>query len=787
MRKLSRRRFLKGASAAGVVLSSQSGGLHGLTLPARDDHDARSTLTGHVDVFLGTGGHGHTFPGATVPFGMVQLSPDTGTLGWDHCSGYHRDDRYILGFSHTHLSGTGVGDMLDFLLAPSTGPVYLDPGQEGQPGYRSRFSHDEEHGEPGYYRVTLRGDDDRPPIEAEMTATSRVGVHRYSFPAGAGNHFILDLAHGIIDTSDPPSVQPLQSRVLSAELHVEGKDTITGGRRYDAWASGRYIYFAMQFSKPFAAATVYEDGKHLPEAIREANGKSLKCALSFPMEKPDTIIVKVGLSAVSIEGAIKNLHAEVPAWDFDAARRAASHAWQHELARVQIETTNEAHKRTFYSGLYHAMVAPTLFSDVDGRYRGSDFQIHQLPTGASNYTTFSLWDTYRALHPLYTLMLHERLPDLLNSLIRMAEEGPAGVPVWPLQGFETGCMIGYHSAVVLAEAHAKGIAGVDYKHAYTLWRKRAMDDPYRGLPEYRSLGYLPCDTQEESVSKTLEYAYDDWAMAQLALAAGAGEDRQLLLKRSRNYKNVFDRSVSFVRGRLQDGKFADPFDPRAMGHSKRWRDFTESNSWEATFLNQHDVHEYMSLFDDDKTFLAKLDLLFHQSSDLPADAPPDITGMVGQYSQGNEPDHHVVYLYSYAGAPSKTQAQIRSLLETMYSDAPDGLSGNEDCGQMSAWYIMSALGLYAVDPVSGNYVFGSPLFDRATLDVGGGKRLVIRAINNGPDRPYIHHVTWNGRPHSKSWISHTELIQGGTLTFTMSAVANAGFGQALADRPPSFV
>jgi predicted alpha-1,2-mannosidase len=452
-----------------------------------------------------------------------------------------------------------------------------------------------------------------------------------------------------------------------------------------------------------------------------------------------------------------------------------------------IETSRADHKEIFYTALYHSFVAPTLFSDVDGQYRGMDLEVHSLRPGENNYTTYSLWDTYRALHPLYTLTQTERLPDLLNTLIRMAEQSPAGVPVWPLQAVETGCMTGYHSASVLAEAYVKGIAGVDYRKAYSLWNRRAFVDNYRGLIQYRDLGFIPCDQEDEAVSKTLEYAYDDWAVAHLARAAGAMEDHRRLLERSRNYKNVFDSSVKFMRGRLSDGSWASPFDAKGLGHFDKWRDFTESNSWQATFLNQHDVHEYIALMNGDQAFVQKLDLLFNQSSELPSNAPPDIAGMVGQYAHGNEPGHHVSYLYSYAGMPYKTQARARFLLETMHHNAPDGLAGNEDCGQMSAWYVMSALGFYAVDPVSGNYVFGSPLFDRASVHLGEGRVLTIATVGNGPDKPYIQSVTWNGKAYSRSWFSHADIVQGGTFVFQMGGSPEPSFGAAAAARPPSFV
>jgi predicted alpha-1,2-mannosidase len=774
-----RRNFLQLAA-----LSTLAGVPRGaLTLGGRQtsaETASTQNLTQFVDVFIGTGGHGHTYPGATVPFGMVQLSPDTWNGDWDHCSGYHRSDTSIMGFSHTHLSGTGVGDMLDVLLMPGRGMVRLEPGPRDNPavGYRSRFSHSDEYGEPGYYSVLLKDLG----IKAELTATARAGIHRYTLPADRSNHFIVDLEHGIFD---PSTKRP--TRVLSAEMQIVGKDTLLGGRRVGEWANGRHIYFAMRFSKPFRKAQLASGLELLPPSVTNSKGKALKCVLSFPTTSIQVMQVKVGLSGVSAEGALKNLDAEIPGWDFDSVRRAAHEAWERELRKVLIETSRQDHKKIFYTAFYHALLAPTLFNDVDGQYRGMDLAVHQLAANANNYSTYSLWDTYRALHPLFTLIQRERLPEMINTMVRMAEQSPAGVPVWPLQACETGCMIGYHSAPVVAEAYAKGIKGVDYAKAYGLWRKRAMTDNYRGLSQYRKLGFIPCDQEDESVSKTLEYAYDDWAVANLAHAAGANEEYQQLMERSRNYKNVFDPSMKFMRGRFADGRWADPFDPRGMGHSKKWRDFTESNSWQATFLNQHDVDKYMELFGGEKEFLAKLEELFEQSSDLPPDAPPDIAGMIGQYAHGNEPGHHVPYLYSYAGQPYKTQARVRFLLENMYHNAPDGLAGNEDCGQMSAWYIMSALGFYAVDPVSGNYVFGSPLFERASIDLGQGKRLVIETAENGPTKPYIQSVTWNGTPYSRGWFRHADIAQGGTLVFRMGERPNEQFGADKASRPPSFV
>ncbi|HET6806147.1 MAG TPA: GH92 family glycosyl hydrolase [Frateuria sp.] len=802
---VTRRRFLQGLGTL-AALGSAAGTMPGFAMGRRGSRQsATGTAEGvsrYVDVFIGTGGHGHTFPGATLPYGMVQLSPDTNDAGWDACSGYHQRDGSIMGFSHTHLSGTGASDMLDVLVMPAQGPVLLMPGERGLPdknyqshfdeaafastrlppdavgqpghGYRSRY--DGEQAQPGYYRVHLTDHD----ILAELTATLRAGLHRYTFHGEGDGHLLVDLAHGYHDDAKVPA------KVSDATLELIGDDLLVGSRRVHQWANGRHVYFAMKLSRPVARATLYAEDAVLPAGAREAQGKHLKAALHFIDAAREPLLVKVGISAVDIDGARRNLESEVPGWDFQGARQQAADSWERELSRIRVDSPSEPVKRTFYSALYHTMLAPTLFSDVDGRYRGMDLKVHQLPRGRHNYSTYSLWDTYRALHPLLTLFQPARVPDLVDGLVRMAAESPDGPPVWPLQGVETGCMIGYHSAVVIAEAQAKGFTGIDYARAWPLYRKRAMEDDYRGLTWYRKLGFIPSDKDWEAASKTLEYAYDDWAMASLAQAAGAHEDARHLRERSRNYRNLFDRKMTFIRPRGSDGKWLEPFDPRAMGHSDKWRDFTESNAWEATFLNQHDLYGYMPLFGGEQAFERKLDELFETSSALPGDAPPDIAGMVGQYAHGNEPSHHVAYLYAYTGAHHKTQKRVRMLLEKMYRPEPDGLAGNEDCGQTSAWYVLGALGLYAVDPVSTNYVFGSPLLDQAEVMLAGDRKLVVRTQGNGPDRPYIQSVRWNGKPWTRSWISHAELAAGGTLEFEMGATPNLKFGAAPADRPPSF-
>ena len=775
---LSRRNFLSALSAlplSRLIGRNALGAKTAADVPVSAPSPSHEEeVTKFVKIAIGTGGHGHTYPGATVPFGMVQLSPDTYNDGWDWCSGYHYSDNSIMGFSHTHLSGTGASDMLDFLLMPGTGPSKIFPGSRQNPGegYRSRFSHEEETAEPGYYSVILRDYG----IRAELSATERAGIHRYTFPQSDSSHFILDLVHAY--GSSP---------VLWANLKIIGNDTVVGGRSVKGWAPGSEIYFAMKFSKPFRSSEIVSDDKRLNAEIREAKGNSLKCLFNFETSKGEMVLVKTGISGVSIEGAQKNLDSEMPGWDFDKVRRGAHVAWSKNLSKINITTDNLRHKRIFYTAMYHMMVAPTLFDDVDGNYRGMDGKVHQVPSGLHNYSTFSLWDTYRAAHPMYTLCLGELVPDFVNCLARMSAESPDGVPIWPLQARETFCMTGYHSSSVFAEAVTKGFKGIDFSKVYPMLRKRAMDDDYRGLGYYRKLGYIPCDKEEESASKTMEYSYDDWAVAHVARAVGATEDAKLLVERSKNYQHLFDSSTGFIRSRLENGNWAEPFTSTEMGYSMQWRDYTESDPWETTFTVQHDPAGLIELFGGPQAFVEKLDTLFTTSSALPADAPPDIAGMVGQYAHGNEPCHHMAYLYCYAGAAHKTQDRVRRLLEMEYDDQPDGLAGNEDCGQMSAWYVMSSLGFYAVDPVSGNYVFGTPLFERAEVEVRPGKKLVVEAKRNSASDQYIQSVAFNGNPHPNLWFRHSDIANGATIVFTMGPRPNEQFGAGTEALPPSLV
>ncbi len=765
---ITRRSFLQTASAACASAA--------LPLPAfaAPQGEAANDPLRWVDPRIGTGGHGHCFPGSSVPFGAVQLSPDTYNDGWDWCSGYHLSDSSIMGFSHTHLSGTGCGDLLDFLVMAGTGPVKLTPGDRKNPdeGYRSRFSHLDEVSQPGYYSVLLKD----PNVKVELTSTERTGIHKYTFAGGGDAWLIVDLAHSYLTNAG--------SSVYSAELSHTEDDTLMGGHTTRAWGHDRQCFFTMQFSKKPTKVVLYSNDKPISNTS-ELKGDNLKAVAHFYTHAGEAIFVRTGISGVSAEGAAKNLRAEQNDWNFDKTRSAAQAKWREQLGRVQAEFASPEHKRIFYTGLYHMSLGPQLFDDTDGQYRGMDRAVHTLPAGQRNYTTFSLWDTFRAAHPAYTLMQTDRVPDFMNTLIRMAEQSEDGMPVWPLQGTETGTMTGYHSASVIAEAISKGIPGIDTEAAYRVMMKRAMDENFEGLGYYRELGYIPADRAGESVSKAFEYCYNDWAVAHVAKKLGKDDDAAMLRTRSTNYRHYFNPASQFMEPKLLNGKWATPFDPIEMGHMKRWRDYTESNAWQTSFGIQHDAAGLIELYGGREPFVKRLDMLFTVPSTLPPDAPPDIAGMIGQYAHGNEPSHHIAYLYVYAGAPHKTQARVRGIMETMYRDDPNGMEGNEDVGQMSAWYLLSALGFYPVDPVSGNYVLGSPLVDSATVHLGGGKTLEINVKRRGPKDAYVQSFTLNGKPQQRAWFHHSDIAQGGRIDLTMGPDPNMNLGTAAEHLPPS--
>ncbi|MCU0453611.1 MAG: GH92 family glycosyl hydrolase [Bacteroidetes bacterium] len=709
-----------------------------------------------VDPFIGTDAHGHTFPGATVPFGMVQLSPDTRVEGWDACGGYHSSDSSILGFSHTHLSGTGVGDYGDVLFAPTVGPVLWQSGSKGTPGYRSQFRHASESASPGYYRVTL---DDHGTL-AELTAGRRIGVHRYTFPDRDTANILIDLVHGI-----GPDV------VLDAFLKVTSDREVIGMRRSRGWANDQMIYFVAQFSRPFDRAVVQapDEGSALPSS----KGTKVKGAVRFLPAKGRVVTVRVGISAVDIEGARKNLSSEPGS--FDDIRRSAREAWSKALGRVEVDGGTKAQQRTFFTALYHTMIAPNVFSDADGRYRGMDGTV-RTATDFERYTVFSLWDTFRAAHPLFTILEPERTNEFIRSFLSIYEEGGT-LPVWELAANETWCMIGYHAVPVITDAYAKGIRGFDADHALRAMQASANKDHF-GLSFYRVSGYVPADKESESVSKTLEYAYDDWCIAEMARLMGKRDVEMEYLRRSQNYRNLFDPSVGFMRPK-HNGGWLEPFRPLAVTN-----DFTEANAWQYTFFAPHDAAGLQELYAGRGGHAAKLDEMFATQPVIEGRQQADITGLIGQYAHGNEPSHHIAYLYAYLGQPWKTQQRVRQIMDDFYTDRRDGLIGNEDCGQMSAWYVLSAMGFYPVNPGQPIYVLGAPLFSRMTIALPNGRSWTVLAEGAGTAQPYVRSTSLNGRSISRSWITHDEIVQGGALRFTMSREPHTGRGTAEADLPP---
>jgi predicted alpha-1,2-mannosidase len=715
---------------------------------------------------VGTAEHGHAYPGAIVPFGMVQLSPDTPLEGWDGCSGYHFSDSAIRGFSHTHLAGTGCGCLGDVLLMPTVGEVPLEAGSPGK-GYTSRFSHSQEKATPGYYRVFLQD----PKIMAELTATARCGFHRYTFPATADAHVVLDLVHGI------------GNKAVEASLNFENDTTISGSRISDGWGGQRAVYFVMQFSKPFSSFGLEQNKQRLSAGTRNSQGRELKGFVSFKTESKEEILVKVGISGTGIEGARKNLAGEIPGWNFDQVHEAAVRQWKDLFDMVQIETFDPHIRNTFYANLYLCCQAPVLFNDVDGTYRGMDRKNHP-GAGFQNYTTFSLWDTYRAEHPLLTLLQPNRVDDMIQSLLaEYRESGLHSTPIWPLWGNETWCMIGYHSVPVIVDAYFKGFRGFDAEAAYQAMRDTAMQDR-NGLKTYKELGYVASEPRGEATSRTIEYTVDDWCLAKMAEALGHQDDAQLFYKRCANSRNLFDRTVGFFRGRKANGTWRSPFVANALVGDE----YTEADAWQYAFGVQHDLPGLISLYGGDQAFIQKLDSLFAADSTIQTDIP-DISGLIGQYSQGDEQCHHVAYLYNYAGAPYKTQERVRQVMARLFNDTPAGQCGNVDCGQMAAWYVFSALGFYPVTPASGVYMIGSPVVKKAVVSLDSkkyhGNKFTVLVVHNSPKNIYIQSASLNGKPLAQTWLTHDQIAAGGTLRLVMGPKPNREWGLAQEVRPPA--
>lgn len=708
--------------------------------------------TREVDPFIGTAAHGHTFPGATRPFGMVQLSPDTRLTGWDGCSGYHYDDTVVYGFSHTHLSGTGVADYADVLLMPTLGAE--PPAVVPEHPYAARFDHSSEVARPGIYHVRLGN----PALDVELTATARVGIHRYTRyapsylpPGSEALGLVLDLRH--------------RDEVIEAWVEQVSPTELVGLRRSRSWARDQRVFFAMELSRPLVAVTSLAAPAEAD--ARRWEGQDVRLRLDLGPVDDEPLVVKVALSGVDVEGALENLRAEAPHWDFDAYTRDAYEAWRSTLAAVEVEGGTEAQRRTFYTALYHSLLAPNVFEDVDGRYRGMDLRVHDSP-GFTAYTVFSLWDTFRATHPLLVILQPERATDFVRTLLHQARTG-GNLVMWELWGNETWTMIGYHAASVITDAWAKGLRGFDAEEALRA-AIAAADADRLGLPGYRTQGYVPAEQEHESVSKTLEYAYDDWCIAQLADELGHTDVRDRFLRRAQSWENLFDPESGLFRAR-ENGGWLPNFDPREVNLH-----YTEANAWQYGFFVPHDVGGLVARHGGPAALEQRLDRLFTEPSVLAGREQVDITGLVGQYAHGNEPSHHAAYLYPYVGQAPKTQAWVRRIVDTLYSDAPDGLAGNDDCGQLSSWYVLSALGFYPLAPGSDAYVIGSPLFPRATIHLPGGGEFVVEARGVSSEAIYVQSATLDGTPHATATLRHEDIVGGGHLVLQMGPEPNPGWG-----------
>ncbi len=713
-------------------------------------------FTQFVDPLIGSGYHGHVFVGASVPFGAVQLGPNNETQGWDWCSGYHYTDSVLIGFAHTHLSGTGIGDLGDVVFMPVSEKFNPETEKETPFRWKSTYSHKNETAKAGYYALHV----DRYNVDAELTATERVGFQKYGFNDDGNSGIIIDLKYGTG-----------WDKVTKGTIKQVDKNTVEGLRFSSGWARDQQLFYYTQFSKDIKSFEILESDEETGD---------LTAFIKF--EGNGELMAKTGISPVSMEGAKNNLQAELTGWDFETVKNSAKEKWNTELGKIEVASNNTADKKIFYTALYHTMIAPSLFNDENGDYRGADREVHANP-GYNTYTTFSLWDTYRAAHPLYTLVQPERVNDFVNTMLDIYDQ-QGKLPVWHLHGNETNTMVGYHAVPVIADAYLKGFRGFDAEKAFEAMKAFAMRDE-RGLDYIKKQEYIPAESQVESVARAMEYAIDDWCIASMAKAMGKTEDAELFTKRSKYYQHYFDKDIQFVRGKMGDGSWRTPFDPISSQH--RNDDFCEGNAWQYTWLVPQDPEGLIQLFGGEEPFVTKLDSLFSIESTKVEGASADISGLIGQYAHGNEPSHHTTYLYAYAGQQWKTAKLVREICNTMYTDKNDGLCGNEDCGQMSAWYVLSSMGIYPVNPAAGAYVFGSPVFDKATINLPEGKSFSIIAENNSPENIYIQSAELNGQPYKKTFITHKDILNGGTLKFVMGSQPNKEFGAAKENRPESMV
>ena len=723
----------------------------------------QADYTRYVNPYIGTGFHGHVFVGANVPFGAVQLGPTNLSKGWDWCSGYHISDSTIIGFQHTHLSGTGIGDLGDILFMPTTGAIHSMKGslKDPQNGYFSLFDRKDEVVKPGYYAVKLK----RYGIDVKLTASNRVGFHEYTYPASKESHIVIDLQEGVAD--------------IATETYIKQVDkyTIEGYRYSRGWARDQRIYFTAILSKSIEKFAVY-DTTELKNGA-SLKGKAVKGIITFSTKAGENVFVKVGISPVSSANALLNINKEIPDWNFAKVVAAAHNAWNVEFAKIQIKADSLSQYKKFYTAMYHTMIAPSTFNDVNGDYWGADKKVHN-DKSFTNLTTFSLWDTYRAANPLYTIIQPERLKNIINTMLTIYKQ-QGRLPVWHLMANETNTMVGNSAVPVIVDAYLKGFKGFDANLAYEAIKTTQMQD-IRGLKYVKRLGFIPADSTRESVAMGLEYAINDWCIARMALKMGKQDDYAYFSKRAKYYQNYFDKQTGFMRGKVSATEWRTPFSPFVSRHEKD--DYTEGNAWQYTWLVPEDVEGLIALHGGEAGFIKKLDSLFIAKGDLGKEASPDISGLIGQYAHGNEPSHHIAYLYTFAGQPWKTQEKVRQILTDFYTTKPDGIIGNEDVGQMSAWYVLSALGIYQVNPANGLYVFGSPVVNDAVIKLPAGKSFHIVVKNNSGVNKYISKITLNNKIYTHDFLLYDQLEKGGELVIAMTDKPT-DFGTAPADRPKS--
>ena len=727
----------------------------------------------YVNQYVGTGFHGHTFLGASVPFGAIQTGPQNIVKGWDWCSGYHYSDSIIIGFSHTHMNGTGISDGGDLLIMPYTGvrKTYRGTQENPEKGYASKYSHDREQATLGYYSLIL----DTYNIKAEMTSTERSAMHRYTYPSGEDTaRIIIDLKEG--SGWDIPT---------ETNMELKGDDMITGIRYSDGWGRGQKFFFAIKFEKPIAAEVEFIDDIAIGSRGETGNKLTNAKALITYKENPKQVKFKLGISPVSVENAILNLDTEIPGWDFEAIVAQAKTKWTNELDKIVVEDKDSVAKVVFYTALYHTMISPNLYNDVNGDYRGSGPEPREVYKNASfeNYTMLSLWDTYRAANPLYLLHQPERVDGMINTMLNIYQQ-QGKLPIWHLRGDETNTMAGYSAIPIVVDAYMKGYTGFDHELAYEAVKASAMYDQQNGIEWIKKIGYAPYNKVYESVAYALEYCVADWAISQMAAKMGKTEDAEYFAKRAQYYKNYYDETVGYFRGKDENGKWNPVFDAKKANGP--WiKDYTEGNAAQYLWLVPQDVEGLIELVGGEEVFNERLDNFFVEQ--IEDNQVSDITGLIGLYAHGNEPGHHTTYLYAYSGQQWKTAQKVRFIMDDMYSDRPDGIIGNEDCGQMSAWYIFSAMGFYPVNTPSNAYVFGSPRFDKVTMNLAGGKKFVVEAIDNNQQNIYIQKVELNGKPHTQSFVTYKDIAAGGTLTFYMGPEPNYQFGADPKDRPQSKV